>query len=100
MMAALLLVFSLVLFYHQNSGKGGLGENAERITALTSFPGVADLPSVPETLPKIALLFSLVPVIWALMLRLALQDVHRHLIRPVNFFLRKINFVFVSTQAP
>lgn len=99
-MAALFLVFALFFLQSQNTGKSGFGEKAERVFALTSFQGVADLPSASDTLPKLTFLFSLVPVIWALVLLLASLKVRRHLIVPVNFFFLKINFVFVSTQAP
>lgn len=99
-LAALILVFALFFLQSQNPPVGGSGENMERVFALTSFHGVADLPSAPENLPKISILFSVIPLLWAMVLLLTLLKVRRHLISPGNIFFLKINFVFVSAKAP
>lgn len=99
-MAVLLFVFSLAFSAYQNSGKSRFDEGGEHLVALTSFHGVAGLPSAPDTLSKTILLYSVIPLIWILMLLQASRKVRKQLVSPVRFFLLKINFIFVSTQAP
>lgn len=100
------LVFALALFFpiSRNDQQERFSEGKERLVATAYFHSVPCFPSAApsalKTLPKWDTIFIAVPKLWSLLLHLGALEIQEHQAILSLFFPQKINFVFVSTQAP
>lgn len=101
------LVFALALFFpiSRNDQQERFSEGKERLVVTASFHSVPCFPSAApsalKTLPKwVTIFIAAVPKLWSLVLHLGALEIQEHQAILSLFFPQKINFVFVSTQAP
>ena len=65
-----------------------------------SFSSLPDFAPVPEPLPKLQVLFFALPALIAMLVALTAPEIQSYRAVFQQFFISKINFVFVSTLAP
>lgn len=96
------LVFGLAIFIpvSRNGNQGGVNHEHENIVSHTTFQGTPALPTSANPLLKLnPFLFDL-PNLWLLLLLMTAPGIQRCQAFLSPIFVQKINFIFVSTQAP
>ena len=99
LMACLVLVLTL-FFSHAGQASSPELDKEQHTVSNASFGKAPELSTAPEPLAKISTLFFSLSKLWSWVLNmlapktLVLKGVHE------QFFIQKINFIFVSTLAP
>lgn len=103
-LALLMAVFVLLLavmmpvqaqtYEHRSDLEQGLIQDA------SSYTDALDLSLLPKPLPKIGVFFFVLPKLWSALLDLLAPKCREYRAVFLQLFIQKINFVFVSTQAP
>lgn len=95
------MVLTLALFYPLQAEaiakKSSLSQNT---VSHVSYSDAPDLTPAPESRSIITVVFFALPKVWALMLAVLSPEIQGYRAVFEQFFIRKINFVFVSTLAP
>ncbi len=95
------LVFVLAVFVPSYSDHGQAYKSQEKsLVADATFSNAPNLSQAPEPLPKLNVLFFALPKLWAMLVALNAPELQEYKTVFLQFFIQKINFVFVSTQAP
>lgn len=96
------LVFALAIFISvsRNGNLGGISQEKEKMVAHATFQGTPALPIAANPPLKLnPFLFDL-PNLWLLLLLMAAPAIQQCQTFLSPAFIQKINFIFVSTQAP
>lgn len=100
MMAVFVLVLAVMLPMHVQGAERTLGQEQSLILDASSYTDAPDLSLLPEAQPKLAVLFFALPKLWAMVQELLSPEIREYRAVFIRFFIQKINFIFVSTQAP
>ncbi|AHM62908.1 hypothetical protein D770_23315 [Flammeovirgaceae bacterium 311] len=95
------LVLSLALFYPvQAEAITKKVSAAESTISNASYSVAPNFSPAPGPLPKVTLLLFALPKLWALFLAFLSPEIQEYKAVFQQLFIRKINFVFISTLAP
>lgn len=95
------LVLALALFYPlQSEAFTKKTTTTDTTLSSASYSDIPDLTPAPDPLPKINVLFFALPKLWAMVMLLLAPEIQEYRAVFEQLFIRKIQFVFVSTLAP
>lgn len=100
LMAAFVLVLAVLLPVYSQANERTLGQEHSIILDASAYTDAPDLSLLPESQPRLALLFFALPRLWAMVQELLAPEIREYRAVFLQFFLQKINFIFVSTLAP
>ena len=100
MMALMVFVLAVFVPAGASAAEKKLSPEQKTISNAAFYSDAPDLSLAPEPLPKLNVLFFALPRLWALMLAFLTPDVQTYKAVSQQFFIQKINFVFVSSLAP
>lgn len=106
LMAAFVLLLAVIIPVHAQADEHisgpeqGLRQDASSFQDASLYTKVPYLSLMPEPFPKPAVFFFALPRLWDVLLELLAPQIREYRAVFLQFFLQKINFVFVSTQAP
>lgn len=100
LMAAFVLLLAVMLPFNAQADERPLSQEQSFILDASSYTDAPDFSLLPEPLPKLTVLFFLLPKLWAMVLELISAQIREYRAVFLQFFIQKINFVFVSTLAP
>lgn len=95
------MVLSLALFYPlQAEAIAKKASPTETTISNVSYSSAPDLTPAPEPRLVAPVLFFALPKVWALLVSILSPEIPEYQAALDQLFIRKINFVFISTLAP